>query len=245
MLLGYPAEVINFENLDHIRELVAWLEDQYIRLYKIDDRTALRSDDSETWSCAFIKYLADLKCPFASKDSYRKEAVEWLLDLAIISLYDKAPEAANLTTVKLEDLKEEKERKQKASDPISALDFHGEDFKKGLEDLRNLLGIGLHPNSDVVLKASCKFIVDNLSDKTIETRNKMENSTSPTLPLNKLDMGMTTTKNGAIDAAVRALRLIHLENLRETQTEINEVIVAVQEITADPKTDKRLGKVGY
>lgn len=56
---------------------------------------------------------------------------------------------------------------------------------------------------------------------------------------------MASTKNGSIDAAVRALRLIHLENLREIQTEINEVIVAIQEITADPKTDKRLGKVGF
>lgn len=57
-------------------------------------------------------------------------------------------------------------------------------------------------------------------------------------------MGMISSKNGATDAAVRALRLIHLENLREVQTMINETIVAVQELTADPKTDKRLGKVG-
>lgn len=65
------------------------------------------------------------------------------------------------------------------------------------------------------------------------------------MPLNRFDMGMASTKNATIDAAVRALRLIHLENLREVQTEINEAIIAVQELTADPKTDKRLGKVGF
>lgn len=57
-------------------------------------------------------------------------------------------------------------------------------------------------------------------------------------------MGMISSKNATIDAAVRALRLIHVENLREVQTKINETIVAVQELTADPRTDKKLGKVG-
>lgn len=57
-------------------------------------------------------------------------------------------------------------------------------------------------------------------------------------------MGMISSKSGTTDAAIRALRLIHLENLREVQTKINEAIVAVQELTADPRTDKRLGKVG-
>lgn len=55
---------------------------------------------------------------------------------------------------------------------------------------------------------------------------------------------MISSKSGTIDAAMRALRLVHLENLREVQTKINEAIVAVQELTADPRTDKRLGKVG-
>lgn len=65
------------------------------------------------------------------------------------------------------------------------------------------------------------------------------------MQLSRFDLGMASSKNATVDAAVRVLRLIHLDNLREVQTEINEVIVAVQEITADPKTDKRLGKVGF
>uniref|UniRef100_A0A914REQ7 Uncharacterized protein n=2 Tax=Ascarididae TaxID=6250 RepID=A0A914REQ7_PAREQ len=65
------------------------------------------------------------------------------------------------------------------------------------------------------------------------------------MQLSRFDMGMLSSKDGGVDAAVRALRLNHLENLREVQTEINEAIVAVQELTADPKTDKRLGKVGF
>jgi RLL motif-containing protein 1 len=35
-----------------------------------------------------------------------------------------------------------------------------------------------------------------------------------------------------------------VEELRELQTRINEALVSVQAIIADPKTDHRLGKVG-
>ncbi|VDD87571.1 unnamed protein product [Enterobius vermicularis] len=244
VLLGYPAEVINFEinlNLDeeHVRELVSWLEDQFIRLYKIDDRSGLRSEDSELWHKAFTKYLADLKSPFSADAAQLKEAIDWILDLAIENLYNETSEAANLTSSNLERLKKKQIEAQKANDPISALDFHSDECKKGIEDLRKLLGIGSHPDPEVVLKGICK--VSSLAYCLLINELDFQ----PSVQLNKLEMGMASTKNGSIDAAVRALRLIHLENLREIQTEINEVIVAIQEITADPKTDKRLGKVGF
>lgn len=49
--------------------------------------------------------------------------------------------------------------------------------------------------------------------------------------------------NGANQAA-RVLRLLFVQDIRELQTRINEAIVAVQKITANPKTDTSLGKVG-
>lgn len=50
--------------------------------------------------------------------------------------------------------------------------------------------------------------------------------------------------DASLNEAARILRLLHIEELRELQTKINEAIVAVQAIIADPKTDHRLGKVG-
>ena len=44
--------------------------------------------------------------------------------------------------------------------------------------------------------------------------------------------------------AAKVLRLLHLRDLRDLQTQINQAIVNVQAITANPKTDSRLGKVG-
>jgi len=44
--------------------------------------------------------------------------------------------------------------------------------------------------------------------------------------------------------AAKILRLLHIRELRELQTIANEAIIAVQSLTANPKTDTKLGKVG-
>ena len=47
-----------------------------------------------------------------------------------------------------------------------------------------------------------------------------------------------------VSEAAKILRLLHIKELRSLQTEINECIVNIQSMTANPKTDTRLGKVG-
>ena len=47
-----------------------------------------------------------------------------------------------------------------------------------------------------------------------------------------------------LSEAAKVLRLLHIQELRDLQTHINEVIVAVQAVTANPKTDQTLGRVG-
>jgi len=63
------------------------------------------------------------------------------------------------------------------------------------------------------------------------------------LPIEQLDLGFDTG-DPMVNRAARALRLLHIGELRRLQTDINNAIVAVQAKTANPKTDERLGKVG-
>lgn len=59
-----------------------------------------------------------------------------------------------------------------------------------------------------------------------------------------LEPKINVFSDATLNEAAQILRLLHIEELRELQTKINEAIVAVQAIIADPKTDHRLGKVG-
>ena len=52
------------------------------------------------------------------------------------------------------------------------------------------------------------------------------------------------TGDAVLDEAAGILQLLHMEELRETQTRIIAAIVAVKAIAADPKRDQSRGKAG-
>ena len=53
------------------------------------------------------------------------------------------------------------------------------------------------------------------------------------------------TDDSALDDAARVLRMLYVADLRKLQDAVNTTIVALQEFTANPKTDSRLGRVGH
>ncbi|MEQ2196785.1 hypothetical protein XENOCAPTIV_012712 [Xenoophorus captivus] len=106
----------------------------------------------------------------------------------------------------------------KAVDPLINLDSNSPDFKAGVTALANILKIQRHDDYLVMLKGV-------------------------PVALGKHVLGFDTG-DATLNEAAQILRLLHIEELRELQTKINEAIVAVQAIIADPKTDHRLGKVG-
>jgi len=50
-------------------------------------------------------------------------------------------------------------------------------------------------------------------------------------------VGLGRRLDDAMDRACKVLRLLHITDLRDLQTRINELIVKVQSLTADPKTN--------
>ncbi|XP_028319051.1 RNA transcription, translation and transport factor protein [Gouania willdenowi] len=214
------------------RNCIVWLEDQKIRHYKIEDRGSLRNVHSSDWPTAFNKFLQDVSCPFAEQQ--RKESLDWLLGLAVRYEYgdnvEKYKDCPPVTT-----------NRDTSVDPLVNLDSNSPDFKAGVTALSNILKIQRHDDYLVMLKAIRILIQERLSPDAIAKAS--HNKEGIPVTLDKHILGFDTG-DATLNEAAQILRLLHIEELRQLQTKINEAIVAVQAIIADPKTDHRLGKVG-
>ncbi|XP_006632473.1 RNA transcription, translation and transport factor protein [Lepisosteus oculatus] len=216
------------------RNFIVWLEDQKIRHYKIEDRGNLRNIHSSDWPKHFEKYLQDVSCPFKAQE--RQEAVDWLLGLAVRFEYgDNAEKYRNCKP----EIAANNAGKQ--SDPLINLDINNPDFKAGVMALANLLQIQRHDDYLVMLKAIRILVQERLTQEAIAKANQSKEGLP--VALDKHILGFDTG-DATLNEAAQILRLLHIEELRDLQTRINEAIVAVQAIIADPKTDHRLGKVG-
>ncbi|XP_028677046.1 RNA transcription, translation and transport factor protein [Erpetoichthys calabaricus] len=222
------------KNETDFRNFIVWLEDQKIRHYKIEDRGNLRNIHSAEWPNYFEKYMQDVNCPFTAQE--RQETVDWLLGLAVRFEYgdnaDKykhcVPQAGDANTVK-------------SSDPLINLDVNNPDFKAGVLALANLLQIQRHDDYLIMLKAIRILVQERLTQEAISKASQSKEGLPVSLDTHILGFD---TGDATLNEAAKILRLLHVEELRDLQTKINEAIVAVQAIIADPKTDHRLGKVG-
>nr|AAS66283.1 LRRGT00192 [Rattus norvegicus] len=236
------------------RNFIVWLEDQKIRHYKIEDRGNLRNIHSSDWPKFFEKYLRDVNCPFKIQD--RQEAIDWLLGLAVRLEYgDNAIDVLLLSEAfefgargkaekykdSVPDNRKNADNAAKNSEPLINLDVNNPDFKAGVMALANLLQIQRHDDYLVMLKAIRILVQERLTQDAVAKANQMKEGLP--VALDKHILGFDTG-DAVLNEAAQILRLLHIEELRELQTKINEAIVAVQAIIADPKTDHRLGKVG-
>jgi len=222
------------------RELIVWLEDQKIRHYKIQDRTDLKAVDSNDWHIAFKRYLGDLNCPIPPGD--RAAVVDWLLGLSVRFEYgDNAEKFKNETA---EEVKNRQNNVPKVvnTNPLDSLDFQSPDFRDGVNQLAKQLNINPHPDHLVTLKAISKLVKNRLSAEALQNPGEVVYQGKP-YPIFESDLGFETG-DFVLNNAGKALRLLYIHDLRDLQTKINESLVAVQNITANPKTDTKLGKVG-
>ncbi|KQK76568.1 hypothetical protein AAES_134249 [Amazona aestiva] len=143
-------------------------------------------------------------------------------------------------------LEDQKIRHYKIEDRGNLRNIHSDDWPKSFEKagvmaLANLLQIQRHDDYLVMLKAIRILVQERLTQDAIAKASQSKEGLP--VALEKHILGFDTG-DAVLNEAAQILRLLHIEELRELQTKINEAIVAVQAIIADPKTDHRLGKVG-
>ena len=130
-------------------------------------------------------------------------------------------------------------------DNLDEIDITSDSFRTGVQQLAKPLGIPQHPNHLVTLKAIaiCLQRQRTMSDDDLE--KKLGNGLNEVtfMSLDQIPVGFDTG-NQELNHAARVLRLLLINDLRLLQNQINQLLVSVQSITAHPKTDTALGKVG-
>ncbi|XP_076236816.1 RNA transcription, translation and transport factor protein-like [Calliopsis andreniformis] len=240
--LGYVEwDKVNINDPQHFRKVTVWLEDQKIRQYAIQDRKQLRDLKNENWPNVFAKYCADIQCP-VSGDMLNQ--LEWLIGHAIwLEAQNNSDEySKEVKELKLKMKKEAQVPRLKSKNPLDNLDFDSPDFKSGTYSIAKLFQIPQHPNHLVTLKACSKLVQRRLVSECLKDPNSKIVRGKP-FPIMNVAPGFHLS-NPALDNAAKVLALLYIQDIRNLQTKINEVIVRVQNITANPKTDTKLGKVG-
>lgn len=214
--LGHPnPDSFNCNDEKEYRSVVLWLEDQKIRHYKIEERAGLRNYNSDSWKEAYDTYQKDLVSPAADGDL--NEQLNWLLSYAVRLEY-----ADNLDKYKNAEVEEPKQVAPNvvSSNPLDNLDFSSPVFKAGVDRISTLAGVGPHPDPKVRVAAIAKILKTN---------------PHPDPPKTEVNF---------VQQPSDVLKLLFVQDLRDLQTRINEALVAVQTVTADPRTDTSLGRVG-
>ncbi|KAH8336000.1 hypothetical protein KR074_003450, partial [Drosophila pseudoananassae] len=218
---------------------ILWLEDQKIRLYTIEDREKLRNLNNPTmWEEGYLKYKADLNMP--SLESQQEE-LAWILSHAVrLEFLDDPEQFASINSQQHSAQTNGKQTQQKVQSIFEGkINVQDKAFIDGVRLLASKLNVPHHPNHLLQLEAVARIVQERLSPAA-KGRKPIVGTPFP------FDKGndIVSSNDPALDLPMRILRLLQIQSLRQLQTHINETIVAVQNITANPKTDTKLGKVG-
>ncbi|KAK8828190.1 hypothetical protein WA538_002703, partial [Blastocystis sp. DL] len=201
--------------------VVAWLEDQCIRLYDIEARVPLRTNDLK-WNQAFTQYLKDLQCPYVGEgfsEDNKLQCFLWITSHAVNVEYEDNYEKYNAIPTDA-DL---------SSEDVAAIKV----LHDGLMEIANLL------NTSIVDPNDISGMIDVISDeiKQLQTQGKK-------LPWTLEDLPITvSTEDPRLRRAMCVMECLYNEDVREIQDKINYIIEQVQILTAHPATDASLGVV--
>jgi len=118
-------------------------------------------------------------------------------------------------------------------------DSHNPEFERGIKVLVNQFGFLPTAKPAIMLEAAALVINQNKEYFSGKPLNKVKGT-----PMH-LEEKYMASKDRKLDLSVKILRFNQIYKLRKLQTKINETLAAIQSVTADPKTDTKLGKVGF
>jgi RLL motif-containing protein 1 len=237
LAIGYPG-ISQFSINDEasIRDLVIWLEDNvFYTDFSPEFMSQLHNVKDPEWNRVFKEYLNECSCPFDAMTE-RTSCVDWLLREAIRLVVDD-PNTSPLMYLNVAQV----EAASKPSKNQINLDVESQAARDGINKMAEVLHMTRHPNPNITFQAIASLLSKNPNKKRKEN---IDQSAVVSLPLEKVTLGFDT-RDKSLNDVCKIVRLLHLRNLRQLQTQIDSAMVSAQSITADPKTDQTLGKTGF
>jgi len=230
--------VLNYPELDAASlsgqaycKIVLWLEEEKIRLYDKMDRKPMR-DFNKAWYPKVAEYCRDLGVAaegLSERDlAVKLQVLNSLCNLAMHDVYRDKVEASELNVVPPPKSMRMGADKQRLREMLPALNRLLESFS-----LPQLPDDSV--DSDTVAALRCVHARVCTPSGNADSGDFID--------LNNLPVGVPTT-DPDVKRAAAVLRVLHGNELQELQVNINHVINELQQLTADPKTDARLGRVG-
>jgi len=236
--LGYPQwECFDQQDIEQVQVLVAWLENQKIREYPEEERGALCDGKSSLplWTTALQQYLDDLSLSYGlPAELLAPRPLQMLLQRLInfaIGL-EYRDDAANYN------------RTAKAAERRSNLagevdDVNSPEVQAAVEAIAATLQVPLAATPAETLAAVRAVVQSYLTPDAVKREGKVQRFSQQAFALG------FSTGDKSLDKAATVLRLLYINDLRQLQSRVNEVVAALQEFTANPKTDSKLGRVGH
>eukprot|EP00667_Euglena_gracilis_P016892 EG_transcript_17726 len=262
MAYPYPFDPDQLE-FGLFQKLVIWVEDTQIRSLPQEGRAGLKANVApQQWWPTFVEYCKSLgyrkPLPLPKLEGHRivpdnnfRMLVDWLVGRAVRFFYSDDDGAAKYNAAHAEWVKSQKPLSQQLgaekggagkADKLLPEAFVVEDPQKFEEQVGQLCAaLSIQCCGDVA--ADLALAARMIKQLVAIGAAKAPPQKSTAELLRDIPLGFTTG-DPKLDNACKVLRVLYTADLRDLQDSIDETLIRLQNITGDPKTDTRLGKVG-
>lgn len=130
---------------------------------------------------------------------------------------------------------------------MAQVDINSPAFLQNLEQLSGLLHVPFNRQEPLLTLRAIAILLRQLKFKSESSNLPATTDESKAIEnqiLNRNFFHQQPSSSPELNRAFNLLRLLYVSDLRDLQNTINTIIVQIQTITANPKTDSSLGKVG-
>lgn len=240
---------------------ILWLEETHVRCLSRQQRRDRLSSKGKEWWGRFIEYCKEVGLEVAgdTEDSPASRLVllRDLIGVAIRYQYEDATADGHLkiadTGISQHEQQQQKEQQQEQHrDAANLLQLLHAPIARALDTLHlPPLASDASPAYTLAALQAIEARVKPYHEASTNETTLNEKETNALLQQLPVMLGMPLGGSGGPQwreyekEFVATLRVLHLAQLQQTQDSINEALERMQLLTADPRTDHRLAKVGY